>query len=276
VLLGCTAADGSQSWAFGGLRSRERAHLPHLVAESAVQRVVQSKRAEGRGTRSWQDQCRLLHIAPTPCRLKHASHHMNAPNSVYTRDSSSRNDCPSCANCCAPAVSRPAVASGGTFQVNCPGPFTGSFPVTLTAESGDPDCEGSGTASSTVTVNTRPTLDVTRQSVDEEFCETRQEATYSFTVAAPDLAPGALIELAIPSNCEFTTPTGLTESSSTCKYCDMVSAPATLASLWQTRLHATPTPPMTLRGSRPCLGCHEWPGDLMYDVIDAMPAILQP
>jgi hypothetical protein len=89
VRLGCTAADGSQSWAFSGSRSRERAHLPHLVAESAVQRVVQSKRAEGRGTRSWQDQCRLLHTAPTPCRLKHASHHMNAPNSVYTRDSES-------------------------------------------------------------------------------------------------------------------------------------------------------------------------------------------
>jgi hypothetical protein len=97
----------------------------------------------------------------------------------------------------------PAVASGATVQVNCSG-FTGSsFNVVLAAKSGDSDCEGTaagdGTEVATVTVETRPTVQVTLVpgDDDDEFCETETETTHSFLVTATDLTVGELIVLEV-------------------------------------------------------------------------------
>jgi hypothetical protein len=97
-------------------------------------------------------------------------------------------------------------------------------------------------------------LNVTLQRGDEEFCETQEEATYSFKVEATHLEKGEQVALAIPGNCEFTTPANLIGSASKCRYCDMVSAPATLALLWHTSTCDSPTPiDLAVQAAVPCL-----------------------
>lgn len=134
----------------------------------------------------------------------------------------------------APAFLWRAVASDKIVRVNCTGPFTGpSFVVALSAESGDSDCKGTTTETATVTVNTRPTMTVELQAADdnEEFCETKDETTYTFTVTATNLGTGNEINLEIPTtNCKFASPAGLANPGSG-ENCDLVCVPAMLVPL---------------------------------------------